>query len=381
MVYFYIALSIFLISSYVFLLLFILYKWQQPQSRNSVPKSKADISYSILIPVRNEEKNILHCLNSILSNKDFDLSKLEIIVIDDHSDDKTVEVVQSLNHLSIKLLSLKDYQKINPSSQKTNAFKKAAFNLGLHHAKGDYIIQFDGDVLVPEKYFKTVDTFIKQTQPTFVAAPVVFDTDNSMFQDFQVLDFLGMMLVTQAGIESQLWYMANGANMIYKKDQITFDTGDRASGDDIFGIQSIAKKNKKDIHFLKSIDAAIETNSSVMLSEFISQRLRWSTKNKQMSPKMILMMAIPFFNALMIPIHFVCMYNFGIIALVVFLFHLIIKMMIDYIYMKEATQFFKKSIVMKHFLSSFFLHFLYLGTIGLMSLFVQRYSWKGRKVY
>jgi cellulose synthase/poly-beta-1,6-N-acetylglucosamine synthase-like glycosyltransferase len=381
MVYFYIALSIFLISSYVFLLLFILYKWQQPQRRNSVSKNKADSSYSILIPVRNEEKNILHCLNSILSNKDFDLSKLEIIVIDDHSEDKTFDVVQSLNHSSIKLLSLKEHQESNPSSQKTNAFKKAALNLGLHHAKGDYIIQFDGDVLVPEIYFKTVDAFIKKTQPSFVAAPVVFDTDNSMFQEFQVLDFLGMMLVTQAGIESQLWYMANGANMIYKKNQITFDTSDRASGDDVFGIQSIAKKNKQDIHFLKAIDATVETKSSVTLKEFISQRLRWSTKNKQMGPVMTLMMAIPFFNALMIPIHFVCMYNFGMIAFVVFLSHLTIKIMIDYIYLKAAAQFFKKSIAMKHFSTSFFLHFLYLGIIGVMSMFVRRYSWKGRKVY
>ncbi|NNK89281.1 MAG: glycosyltransferase, partial [Saprospiraceae bacterium] len=45
----------------------------------------SSFSYSIIIPARNEEKNIFDCINSIISNKDIDNFDLEIIVVDDHS--------------------------------------------------------------------------------------------------------------------------------------------------------------------------------------------------------------------------------------------------------------------------------------------------------
>ena len=60
--------------------------------------SKSNIIYkndlSILIPARNEENNILNCLNSIIrTNKNYK----EIIVYDDHSTDGTLEILRKLN--------------------------------------------------------------------------------------------------------------------------------------------------------------------------------------------------------------------------------------------------------------------------------------------
>jgi len=382
MLYLYITTTFLLLISYVFLLLFILYKWQQPQIELSPGKSIKDYSYSILIPVRNEEKNIADCLNSIFANAHFDFERLQVIVIDDYSEDNTVNVVQNFNHPNVHLLSLKEsFESSSTSFLKINAFKKAALNLGLQHAKGDYIIQLDGDVLLTNNYLQTIDDFIRSTAPNFVAAPVVFSSNNSIYQDFQVLDFLGMMLVTQAGIESQLWYMANGANMIYKKELLDFDTNGQASGDDVFGIQSIAAKNKDHIYFLKSPDATVTTIPQQNFSGFVNQRMRWATKNKQMNLKMLVMMAVPFFNALWIAVHFFAIYFFGKVALIMLVTHLLFKMMVDYIYLDEAAQFFNKEKSMKHFISSYFLHLVYLSVIGLMSLFVKKYSWKGRKVY
>ncbi|MBK6680292.1 MAG: glycosyltransferase family 2 protein [Ignavibacteriales bacterium] len=47
---------------------------------------------SILIPARNEENNIGNCLESCLNQ---DYTNLEIIVLDDHSEDRTAEVVMA----------------------------------------------------------------------------------------------------------------------------------------------------------------------------------------------------------------------------------------------------------------------------------------------
>jgi len=358
-----------------------LYKWESSGLTTKIISPDKEFNYTILIPVRNEEKFILSCLNSILNNTSFDLNKIEIIVIDDHSEDNTPEIIKNLNNPKIKLLSLRDNFRSNLKFKNINAFKKAALNLGLSNAKGDYIIQLDGDVIVPETYLKTINEFVSKYKPKFLAAPVIFKSNKTTFQDFQVLDFLGMMIVTQVGIVSKLWYLANGANMIYKKNAIVFDSEGYASGDDVFGIQSVAELYKDDIYFLKSNDACVSTYPTETIKDFIYQRLRWATKNKTMNYRLLIIMAIPFLNIIFIPIHFISMYYFGVIAFVIFLSHLTIKMMIDYIYLSTASKFFQKTSIMKNFIPSFFLHLLYIGIIGSLSLFVKRYSWKGRKVF
>ena len=60
---------------------------------------------SIIIPCRNEEKYIAKCLDSILS-QDYPKDKLEVLVVDGMSEDKTKEIVKdySKKYPYIKLL-------------------------------------------------------------------------------------------------------------------------------------------------------------------------------------------------------------------------------------------------------------------------------------
>lgn len=95
------------------------------------------MKFSILIPTLNEEKYLGKLLDSLLSQtlKDFD-----VIVVDAHSDDKTVAVAKKYEHsLNIKVINSK---KRNISYQRNLAAKNATTDL----------IFFDADV-VPEKNF------------------------------------------------------------------------------------------------------------------------------------------------------------------------------------------------------------------------------------
>lgn len=47
---------------------------------------------SVIVAARNEEKNILRCLQS-LNNLEYPEGKLEIIIVDDKSDDNTGKIV------------------------------------------------------------------------------------------------------------------------------------------------------------------------------------------------------------------------------------------------------------------------------------------------
>ena len=115
------------ISLFVCYGILILYYWQ---SWKSIPDFIASpeitsISVSIIIPARNEEKNIgllLHALQEQSYPKEF----FEIIVVDDHSTDATGKIVMQFP--GVKLLKLED--------DTINSYKKKAIEKGIAAASG-----------------------------------------------------------------------------------------------------------------------------------------------------------------------------------------------------------------------------------------------------
>jgi len=90
---------------------------------------------SVIIPAYNAEKLISACLDALI-NQTMDLSVYEIIVVDDGSTDRTVEIVKSFKN--VRLI------------QQENKGPAAARNNGVKHAKGDIVLFTDSDC-VPEK--------------------------------------------------------------------------------------------------------------------------------------------------------------------------------------------------------------------------------------
>ena len=64
---------------------------------------------SIVIAVRNEEKSIWNCLHHILK-QDYPKELYEIIIIDDHSEDSSAEIIEKVkqNNSNIRLFKLND---------------------------------------------------------------------------------------------------------------------------------------------------------------------------------------------------------------------------------------------------------------------------------
>ena len=88
----------------------------------------------IRIPKQNEEDTILNILN-IIKNQNFIDFDYEVIVINDGSTDKTLEILNKNFELYNKLISLD-----------TNSGKGAAIIEGLKQTTGDYIIFQDADL-------------------------------------------------------------------------------------------------------------------------------------------------------------------------------------------------------------------------------------------
>ena len=93
------------------------------------------LSVSILVPTLNSEKVLEACLKSI-TNQDYPKNKLEIIIADGGSVDRTL------------LIAKKYHTKIYRNKLKTGEAGKA---VALKHAKGELVALIDSDNILPEK--------------------------------------------------------------------------------------------------------------------------------------------------------------------------------------------------------------------------------------
>ena len=107
---------------------------------------------SIMIPAHNEENVIAH---TIATMQRLDYPRFEIIVIDDHSSDRTSEIVRQFPH--VKLVQRRNLP---------NRGKSEALNAGLEFAEGDVLCVFDADSEV-------APDFLRQSVPHMVDNPEI----------------------------------------------------------------------------------------------------------------------------------------------------------------------------------------------------------------
>ncbi len=108
-----------------------------PTSSNPVDNA-SDPSISVVMVVRNEEKYIAEAIQSIL---DQTLSDFEFIIVDDHSTDRTKEIIGAFSDSRIQLFD-------NPNTPG----KPGGLNFGYAQAQGRYIAHMDGDdISLPDR--------------------------------------------------------------------------------------------------------------------------------------------------------------------------------------------------------------------------------------
>ncbi|MEM7103174.1 MAG: glycosyltransferase [Bacteroidota bacterium] len=381
-IFIYCGLAILLSFFYGYLIIFFNRGWDR-QKPWPLAASPFQTSVSIIIPARNEENNILSCLGAVLAQK-YPPHLLEIIIVDDHSTDTTAELIENHPSSVPKLIKMADL----PKQETVNAHKKKALETGIKVAKGDLIVTTDADCVMGEYWIATIVSGYEAHQYKIIAAPVIFHHAQSIFEKFQSLDFLGMMGVTGAGIETQSIHMANGANLAFEKQAFEAIDGyggidQIASGDDMMLMQKMAKAFPGKIGFVNDPQGATYTKPEPSLTTFFRQRIRWATKTGSYNDqKITYTWAMVWMYCLCILSGFVLSLIFGWPAFFIFMFTLITKSWFDYQFLGRTARFFQRRDLVKPliFLPSIFLEIIYVVVIGLLGLVIKEYEWKGRKV-
>ena len=106
---------------------------------------------SVVVLTKNEEKNIVDCLESLAWCD-------EIIIIDDYSEDKTLEIIQNSK------FKIQNYNsKFKIYKRHLNGDFSTQRNFGLEKVSGDWVLFVDADERVPEALASEISNFIHST--------------------------------------------------------------------------------------------------------------------------------------------------------------------------------------------------------------------------
>lgn len=325
---------------------------------------------SIIIPTRNEENNITLLLSDISSQS---YHHLEIIVVDDHSNDSTVDSVRKEMNRDKRIRFLTS----------TGDGKKQALTTAIKSATGSIIITTDADCRVNKNWVESILPYLSDSETKMVFGGVKLSV-HSFFDNVQALEFASLIGSGAATSALNFPTMCNGANLAFRKDVFDEVDGysgnmDVPSGDDEFLMRKIKAKYPKGIMFAGTAEAVVSTSSCGSLTEFIQQRIRWAGKWKHNRSWTSIMLAF-----------FIFLFQTSTIALpILMLFHqidlelgavmLIAKILVEYIFLKEVSSFLGIPWRLSVFAILLVLYPFYVVAIGLLSNFLP-FSWKGRKL-
>lgn len=331
---------------------------------------------SILIAARNEEGKIEKTIEDILA-QNYPRQYFELIVVDDHSTDRTSEMVASFSSRGVKLIKLNE-------SEKLNSYKKKAITEAINLAKGELIITTDADCRMAESWLKTIVSYYESGQYNMISSPVAYFEEKNSFEEMQTLEFLFLIGLGASGIGNNMPATCNGANLAYRKDVFIKLNGfkgidELASGDDELFLHKVASAFPGTIGFCKSRDAIVYTHAKENIKEFIQQRKRWASKSTRYKNKGVVFLGLSvwLFNLLFL-INFVSgfsdpfFWKMGLLCLA-------LKMSVEMMFLYPVCSFVERKRLLFYLPLSSVVHIFYLVFIGIAGN-SGKYNWKGRMV-
>lgn len=345
-----------------------------PRKKNLLPSDFIPSKkISIIIPARNEEKNMVDCLQSIVI-QDFPKELFEIIVVNDRSDDHTEAIAteflknQSISH---KIISLDE----NEQGKKTAILK------AIDQANGEIIVTRDADTISENKnWLKEIAFHFEKENCDLLLCPVLLSGDNSFSTSFQKYENLAISFLGLSMAKNNLPIVCSGANLAYKKEVFLelspyANNMDTASGDDMFLLKAARKKKAR----IMAINNPVQTPAENGLKNALSQRLRWAAKTHKIS-------ILPVFlsGLILLLANIACLVALGYLFvdtsyLPFGLFTLTIKLLIDFLLLFLSSRMFHSKLNPTWYLPAFVLNLFYTPAVALVSVCVKP-NWKGRKL-
>jgi peptidoglycan-N-acetylglucosamine deacetylase len=181
--------------------------YHQDKKKKKLLFSDAELpKVSIIIPAYNEEKSIERTIESIIKS-DYPKSKFEIIIVDNNSRDKTVQIIKKMQE---KYNGLKFYHEKKQG-------KGSALNLGIKKARGDIIFSMDADTFVDTQSVKEMTRYFKNPEVMSVTPSMLIHKPKGILQRIQQAEYLFGLFIRKAFTSVNAIHVTPGAFSAYRK--------------------------------------------------------------------------------------------------------------------------------------------------------------------
>jgi cellulose synthase/poly-beta-1,6-N-acetylglucosamine synthase-like glycosyltransferase len=172
-------------------------------------KSTFEPAVSIIICAKDEENSIEDCIKSLLE-LEYPSEKLQVILVNDRSKDKTKEIMNSYVSKFPQLTYLEITDQQGKLIGKTNALAQA-----LKAANGELIFTTDADIKVNKSWVRKITDYYEKE--TGVVAGFSVIEPKGVFYGLQSVDWLYLLSVASGGDGVGVPISCVGNNMSYRK--------------------------------------------------------------------------------------------------------------------------------------------------------------------
>lgn len=325
-------------------------------------------SISIIVAARNEQKNILACLESF-DKLVYPKNKIEIIIIDDASTDDTLKITSNFIHGKL------NYRVIHLEEDDSNKLKGKvrAIATGINLAHGEIILTTDADCVVNPLWAKTIASFY--LEDVGVVNGFTSQKVDSAFSGMQAIDFVYLLFIASGTINLGRPVSCIGNNMSFRKKAYEetggFEDLPFSVTEDFLLLNSIQKLKKYKVIYPPDRNSLVITKPASTMKELFNQKKRWAVGGIDTPPIGIGLMLLSFLTNLFV---LLTVFLFSSTALYLAIF----KIAIDLFVLLPVHQKLGLQKNLKYFLVFEIYYILYVLILPVAILFNKKVKWKDR---
>jgi cellulose synthase/poly-beta-1,6-N-acetylglucosamine synthase-like glycosyltransferase len=323
---------------------------------------------AVLVAARNEEEHILKCLES-LDTLVYPDGKLEIIIADDNSTDRTGSIIDEFISGKEKFRKLIVTEQHGRLKGKVNALAE-----GIKASKGEIILITDADCVVNPLWAETIASYYDKN--TGIVNGFTTQKIYSAFSGMQAVDFIYLLAVASGTINQKLPVSCIGNNMSFRK-QAYLDTGGYEKlpfsvTEDSALLNAINRLKKYEIKYPVDKNALVISEPCKNISEILRQKKRWAVGGMDVSPFGKFIMTMAFLAGLFV---LLTPLFFSTISIYLAVF----KIATDYFFLLPVHTELNLRRNLRYFLFFEIYLTIYVVSLPVLLIFSRTVTWKGRK--